>query len=256
MRIAFNLRIFNKIFMVLNLLHQVLHIIELKMSILKYQLYGKNSIGVFLSVNNMYGLYPSTLMKFAVEKIKSTFNVPLFPFSVNNSNLLGIYTASNKYGIIVPYIIRNDELDKLNLYTKQFTPSYQIGEIKSLDNAYGNLILCNDKGAIISTLLKDFREKIEDVLNVETMVFDFANHYLPGSMGVCNNHGCLVHPLTSDPEIEQISAILKVEDVDVSTVNRGIPYVSSGAVVNDNDSIFGQACTGPEMMRLTNVLKL
>ncbi len=242
--------------MVLNLLHQVQHIIEFKMTILKYQLFGKNSVGVYLSINNLFGLYPSTLMNVPVEKIKSTFRVPMFPLSVNNSNLVGIYTASNKYGIIVPYIIRDDELENLNLYTKQVSPSYQIGELKSLDNAFGNMILCNDKGAIISTLLKDVRKEIEDVLNVETVIFDFANFYLPGSIGVCNNNGCLVHPLTSDPEIEQITEILKVEEVDVSTVNRGIPYVSSGAAVNDSDSIFGQACTGPEMMRLTNVLRL
>ncbi len=170
--------------MVLNLLHQIQHIIELKMTILKYQLNGKNSIGAYLSVNNLYGLYPSTLMNFAVEKIKSTFEVPMFPLSINNSNLIGIYTASNKHGIIVPHIIREDELEKLKLYTKQVTPSYQIGEFKSLDNTFGNLVLCNDKGAIISTLLKDFRKEIEDVLNVETVVFDFANYYLPGSFGV------------------------------------------------------------------------
>jgi len=242
--------------MVLNLLYQIQHIIELKMTILKYQLYGKNSIGAYLSVNNIYGLYPSTLMDFAIKKIKSTFEVPMFPLSVNNSNLIGIYTASNKYGIIVPHLIRDDELENLKLHTKQVTPSYNIGEFKSLDNAFGNLVLCNDKGAIISTLLKDFRKEIEDVLNVETVAFEFANNYLPGSIGVCNNHGCLVHPLTSDPEIKQISEILKVEEVDVSTVNRGIPYLSSGAVVNDNDSIFGHACTGPEMMRLTNVLRI
>jgi len=242
--------------MVLNLLHQIQHIIELKMTILKYQLYGKNAIGAYLSVNNLYGLYPSTLMDFAIKKIKSTFEVPMFPLSVNNSNLIGIYTASNKYGIIVPHLIRDDELENLKLHTKQVTPSYNIGEFKSLDNAFGNLVLCNDKGAIISTLLKGFRKEIEDVLNVETVVFEFANNYLPGSIGVCNNNGCLVHPLTSDPEIKQISEILKVEEVDVSTVNRGIPYLSSGAVVNDNDSVFGQACTGPEMMRLTNVLRL
>ncbi len=242
--------------MVLNLLLYVQDIVELKMTILKYQLFGKNSVGVYLSVNNLYGLYPSTLMNMAVKKIKSTFEVPFFPISVNNSNLIGIYTVSNKYGIIVPHIIREDELDNLNMYIKQVTPSYQIGEFKSLDNAFGNLILCNDKGAIISTLLKDYRKEVEDILNVETIVFEFANNYLPGSTAVCNNHGCLVHPLTSDPEIEQITSILKVEEVDVSTVNRGIPYLSSGAVVNDRDSIFGQACTGPEMMRLTNVLRL
>ena len=38
------------------------------MTILKYQLYGKNSVGAYLSVNNKYGLYPFTLMRFSVEK--------------------------------------------------------------------------------------------------------------------------------------------------------------------------------------------
>ena len=49
---------------------------------------------------------------------------------------------------------------------------------------------------------------------------------------------------------------LKVDETDVSTVNRGIPYLSSGAIVNDQSGIFGMASTGPELMRLTSVLKL
>ncbi|MHA1783129.1 MAG: hypothetical protein ACTSUL_06850, partial [Promethearchaeota archaeon] len=61
------------------------------MTILKYQLFGKNSIGVYLEVNNIYGLYPASLLEVAVNKIKSVFEEPLFPFSVNNSSLLGVY---------------------------------------------------------------------------------------------------------------------------------------------------------------------
>ncbi|MFW9782480.1 MAG: translation initiation factor 6, partial [Candidatus Heimdallarchaeota archaeon] len=133
---------------------------------------------------------------------------------------------------------------------------YQIGTIKSIDNAFGNLILCNDKGAIISSLLKDFKHEIENILNVESEIFEFTNNYLPGSIGLANNNGCVVHPLTNDKEIEQISSILRVSEVDVSTVNRGIPYLSSGATVNDYSGIFGLACTGPEMMRMTDILGL
>ena len=59
-----------------------------------------------------------------------------------------------------------------------------------------------------------------------------------------------------DEEINIISDILKVKETDVSTVNRGFPYLSSGAIVNDQSGIFGYECTGPEMMRLTNVLML
>ena len=118
------------------------------------------------------------------------------------------------------------------------------------------MILCNDKGAIISSFLKDYKDQIEDTLKVETVVYEFVNNYLPGSISLTNNKGCLVHPLTTDEEIEIISEILKVEETDVSTVNRGIPYLSSGAIVNDQSGIFGNNCTGPEMMRLTNVLVL
>ncbi|MFW9949778.1 MAG: translation initiation factor IF-6 [Candidatus Thorarchaeota archaeon] len=226
------------------------------MTILKYQLFGRNSIGVYIELNNLFGLYPSTLIKSAEKKLKSVFEIPLYPFSINNSNLIGVYTVSNKNGIIVPHIIREDELIKLRSYTAEFNHNYKIGILKSIDNAFGNLILCNDKGAIISTFLKEYREIIEDILGVETIVYEFAENHLPGSIGISNNRGCLVHPLTNDEEIETITSILKVNETDVSTVNRGIPYLSSGASVNDIGGIFGLECTGPEMMRLTNVLGL
>jgi translation initiation factor 6 len=226
------------------------------MSILKFQIYGKSSIGVYLAVNNRFGLYPPTLLKNSIKKIKSIFTEPFFPISINNSNLLGVYTASNNSGIIVPHIIRDDELTLLNTYVKKVDEGYQIGILKSIDNAFGNLILCNDKGAIISSFLKDYRKEIENILNVETVIYEFADNHLPGSISLTNNKGCLVHPLTKDEQINYISSILKVDEIDVSTVNRGIPYLSSGAIVNDKSGIFGQTCTGPEMMRLTNILGL
>jgi len=161
--------------------------------------------------------------------------------------------VSNRYGIIVPHIIRDDELEKLK---SCFNDSVQITQLKSLDNAFGNLILCNDKGAIISSFLKDYKKQIEDILNVETVVFEFAGSYLPGSISLTNNKGCLVHPLANDDEIEIITSILKVEETDVSTILRGIPYLSAGAIVNDNSGIFGADSTGPELMRLTSILQL
>ncbi len=222
------------------------------MTILKSQVFGGSFIGIYLAANNSYVLYPSNLLMEALKLFKTVFNVPLYPLTINNSNLIGVYTASNKFGIITPDIIHDDELELLESY---LNGSAQIGILKSLDNAFGNLILCNDNGAIISSFLKNEQKRIEDVLNVETVVFDFAGLSLPGSISLANNNGCLVHPLTTDEEIDYISSILKVE-TDVSTVNRGIPYVSSGAIANDKNGIFGVDCTGPEMMRLSNVLNL
>jgi len=163
--------------------------------------------------------------------------------------------VSNKNGIILPNLIRDDQLILLK---SAINGDMNIGVIKSIDNAFGNLILCNDKGAIISSFLKKKknRNEIEDILNVETVVYEFAGSNLPGSISLANNHGCVVSPLANDNEVDFISSILKVGEIDVSTINRGMPYLSSGAVVNDKSGIFGVDSTGPEMMRLTNVLGL
>ncbi|MFW9818904.1 MAG: translation initiation factor IF-6 [Candidatus Thorarchaeota archaeon] len=223
------------------------------MPILRTQIFGRSLIGVYLTANNSYILYPSTLIKPLLKKFKTIFEQPFYPLTINNSNLLGVYTSSNKYGIIVPNIIKEDELNNLKSYLND---SYNIGVLKSIDNAFGNLILCNDKGAIISSFLENYKTTIEDILNVETVVYEFADYYLPGSISLANNYGCLIHPLSTDKEIEYISSILKVKEVDVSTVNRGVPYLRSGAVVNDKSGIFGSECTGPELMRITSVLGL
>ena len=209
-----------------------------------------------MAVNNVFGLLPSTILSPTEEKIKDVFTQPMFELAINNSNLLGVYTASNKNGIIVPHIIRDDELESLEANIKTMDIHFEIGILKSLDNAFGNLILCNDKGAIISSFLKDHKNEIQDILGVETVVYEFANNYLPGSIAIANNNGCVVHPLSSDSEVEIIAEILKVSEIDVSTVNRGIPYISSGALVNDKGGIFGLNCTGPEMQRMTLVLDL
>ena len=220
---------------------------------MKSQIFGGSLIGIYLAANNSYVLYPRLMLKSLIKKFKSAFDVPLYPITINNSNLIGVYTASNKYGIIVPNIMKDDEIDVLNSY---LNGSAEIGVLNSIDNAFGNLILCNDKGAIVSSLLKENQKEIEDILNVEVEIYEFANSYLPGSISLANNHGCVVHPLTNDKEIEHIKSILKVDEIDVSTINRGIPYLSAGAIVNDNNGIFGEASTGPEMMRLSYVLNL
>jgi len=223
------------------------------MSIIKAQVFGQSVIGVYLTANNSFILYPPTLLKPILKNFKTVFDEPFYPVTINNSNLIGVYTTSNKYGIIVPHIIRDDELDYLK---SAMTESIQIGILKSIDNAFGNLIICNDKGAIISSFLSNYRREIEDILNVETVVYEFANYNLPGSIALTNNNGCLVHPLSTDEEVEYIASVLRVDEVDVSTVNRGTPYLNSGAIVNDKSGIFGSECTGPELMRLSSVLDL
>jgi len=223
------------------------------MTVLRTQIFSGSLIGVYLNANNACVLYPPSLLESKLNEFKKVFKeTPFYPLTINNSNLLGVYMVSNVNGIILPSVIKDDEIEALK---KHVGDSVQIEIVNSIDNAFGNLILCNDKSAIISKLLKEYKGQIEDALDVETIIYEFGGIDLPGSITLANNNGCLVHPLSTDEEIEYLSSFLDIE-VDVSTINRGIPYLSSGAIVNDKHGIFGNESTGPELMRLTSVLQI
>jgi translation initiation factor 6 len=227
------------------------------MGILKDKLFGSVELGVYMAINNHFLLIPMSTPKEKIKSFREPFSsiedFSLYPITINQSSLLGVYISTNSNGLLVPSIISDSELKELNEFCGKYDIRVEV--IESKDNALGNLILCNNSGAIVSSELSGNLQEIQDVLDVEILLLDYAQNRLPGSCGVTNNHGCCVHPLVSDEEAEMISEVLKVP-VDVSTINMGNPYVRAGTLANDYGAIFGYDSTGPELMRLTNQLNL
>ncbi|QEE17457.1 translation initiation factor IF-6 [Promethearchaeum syntrophicum] len=224
------------------------------MPILKEIIYGNQEVGTYLALNNDYFLYPQKInpkiVNFITQNQPEIVTIETF---IAGSPVIGSFVAMNSYGMIVPDLIYDDELDLLQKNTKK---EFQITSISLEDNAFGNLILCNDKGAIISPKLKEAREIIEKALKVPTRVLRFADSDLAGSCGLANNSGVLLHPMVTEEEAEIIGKTLRVDEVDVSTINCGSPYLSGGVTVNDSVAIFGQNSTGPELQRIMEILQL
>ncbi|MCP4760873.1 MAG: translation initiation factor IF-6 [archaeon] len=227
------------------------------MGIIKESIFGSNSIGVYIAINNDFLLVPKNADQEKINSIKKAFpeNFPVNYMSLNQSALLGSYIALNSKGILLPTLILESEINQLKSFIKNIGLDLNITEIDSKDNALGNLILCNNKGAVISKELTPNVKIIQESLDVEVLILDYAGNRLPGSAGVTNSSGCCVHPMISDEEAEMISDILKVP-VDVSTINMGDPFLRGGTIVNDYGGVFGKDSSGPELMRLTNMLKL
>lgn len=225
------------------------------MGIVKTNLFGGSSIGVYLSISSKMMLYPSVTPKEKVVLFKDAFddNFPILPLMVNQSALLGCYCVMNLNGIIVPDLITETESEKIKSYVEKYDMNYC--EISTRDNAIGNLIMTNDKGSVISSYLKNNVTQIQDTLDVEVLILDYATTRLAGSAGITNNKGCCVHPMVTDDEADMISDVLKVP-IDVSTINMGDPFVHAGIAANDFGAIIGDLSSGPEMMRITNMLKL
>ena len=120
--------------------------------------------------------------------------------------------------------------------------------------AFGNLILANDKGAVVDPRFKPNEIKqISETLGVEAVPTEIAGLPYVGSLAVATNKGVLAHPMLKDEEKKILESVFKVP-VDVGTINCGVPYVGTGLIANSHAAVAGSMTTGPEMFIIGNAL--
>ena len=210
---------------------------------------GNSQVGVYLSVigNNLF--YPSSLDKPIIQEIEQVFDLEMNPILIGGSSLLGSLIAGNNKGIAVADIATEEDLDILSSF----------GEIVILEsgvNAAGNLVECNDYGAVVSkSIPTPGVELIGEVLGVKTARTRVAGQDTVGSLLVANNKGILSHPDVTSSEVKVIESVMKVP-IMVGTVCFGSPYVGAGCVTSENNALVGSGSTGPELNRIEDALGL
>ncbi|MCG3216602.1 MAG: translation initiation factor IF-6 [Candidatus Heimdallarchaeota archaeon] len=221
------------------------------MDISKSTVLGNSSLGIFALSSEKYSIVPFGTKDSNIETISETLDVSVIKNTIGNSVLIGTLAIGNSKSLLVPQNISGKEI---SLLTEAFEENVEIIEIKSKHTALGNLIVMNDKGAIISEIFeKNVQTQIKDILEVEVVVGSLLESPLVGSMAMSTNKGALVHPLLSEEEVRELSSILRVR-ADVCTINRGIPYPRVGIIANSKGAVIGTDSTGPESMRIFEVL--
>jgi translation initiation factor 6 len=176
-------------------------------------------------------------------------NVPLIHTSISGSVLIGSLVSANSNGLLVSNTIRNEELEHIKAVYK--------GNITVMDTkktAYGNLVLANDKGAVVDPRFKpDTLKLIQDTLGIEVLQSEIAGLPYVGSLACATNKGVLAHPLLKDEERKILESALKVP-VELGTINCGVPYVGTGLIANSHAAVAGSMTTGPEMFIIGNAL--
>jgi len=216
--------------------------------------FGTNPyIGAYLRATDKYVLAPPEIKPSAIELIAKTLKVPVIKVHIGNSSLLGVFTAANSNGLILPDFATDDDIKMLK---RELPDDINIIQLPTKYNAIGNLIITNDHGAICSPVFDDSILKlIEDALNVEIIRKRIVSSDIVGTIGVATNKGALFHPLTTDDELELISNVLHVP-VDIGTVNLGSPYIAIGLVANSNGALVGSETTGPEIVKISHALNI
>jgi len=212
-------------------------------------IFGHTQVGVYLSVVGDILFHPRALDDATVEELASSFDMEMYPFLVGGSSLLGSLLRGNSRGIAVADIATEGELDELTSFC-------DVVVMESGINAAGNLIECNEHGAVVSPIVpQNGVDMIGEVLGVDAIRCKVAGYDTVGSMLVANGKGALAHPDISKTEAEAIEAAMKVPVV-VGTVTFGSPYVGAGCAASDTNALVGSGSTGPELNRIEDALGL
>jgi translation initiation factor 6 len=210
---------------------------------------GSPSIGVYSLATENIAVIPRMVPREKAQEFIDWLKVKLIYTSIGGSVLAGALVCANSNGMLLPSFVREEELTQIKA---AFEGSITIMETKK--TAYGNLVLANDKGAIIDPRFKPAEiKKISQTLGVEVVPTEIAGLPYVGALAVATNKGVLAHPMLKDEERKILENVFKVP-VEVGTINCGIPYVGTGLLANSHAAVAGSMTTGPEMFIIGNAL--
>ncbi len=212
-------------------------------------IYRSPNIGVFLKGNDRFLLVPKGLAQTKSDKLSENLQVTAVPTSIGESRLLGPLVSMNSNGILVSRLAEDFEVGEIHAAT-----GLNVVRLDSKMTAVGNLVVANDKCALVSPVL-DGRAvlQVRDTLGTEVERTSIGEYYQVGSFVVATNSGAAVYPGLDEKDVERIGAALGVEAYPAS-VNSGVPYVASGLLANSKNAIAGSQTTGPELVFITRAL--
>lgn len=211
---------------------------------------GSFNIGVSATANESLAFVSPDADPQFLKDLEEALGVKPVLTTVAGSHVVGSLVAMNSRGAAVSGLAEESELETI----RKFLP---VALLPDRINAAGNNILVNDNGAVVNPEMSDdLVEKLADLFGVEVVKSAIAGCNIVGSVCRCNNIGCVCSIDASDDDIEILKEVLKVKEVQRTTVNHGSKYVGSGVIANSKGALVGDATTPIEMGRLEDGLVL
>lgn len=201
-------------------------------------------IGLFGMASDKYALISENFPKV-------DFNLPTLRTKFYGTDLIGIFCVGNSNGLLISNFAKDSEIKKIKNFCDEI--GVNVGILHEDCNALGNLIACNDMGALVSSKISNIK-LVEEILGVECIVGKVGGHNEVGSCVVVTNKGFLAHP-DAENELSVLKEIFRVSG-NVGSVNLGIPYVRSGIIANSFLAFVGEKTTHIEVDRISDALNL
>src|SRR5213596_1412877 len=119
------------------------------MPVILSDIFGDPNVGIFSFANDKIAILPAGISHKKISSFHDVLGVDPCSVGIADSRLVGIYVTGNSNAVLVPYITTDDELKLLR------KTGAHIVVIKEKRTALGNIVLCNDYGAIVDPRLKE-----------------------------------------------------------------------------------------------------
>src|SRR3989338_4199831 len=199
-------------------------------------------VGLFLKASEHLLLVPPNAPSKLVQQGEKVLGVKVVSLFLDNSVLLGLFSAINSPGAVWCEGASQEEIKIL----KQ--EGLNVMLLPRLSP--GNNILANDKAALVSPkATPDELKQISDTLGVEAIQQRISNQPLLAPTTVVTNKGVLAFNELTDTELKQVEKIFGVKGAE-GTSNLGTPYNSLAVVANSKGALIGMTTTGFEAQRI------
>lgn len=220
------------------------------MPVVLSDVFGDPNVGIFSFANEKLAILPAGVGPKKLAGFRQALGVEAYAIGIADSRLVGIYVTGNSNSIIVPYITADPELKMLE------ATGVGVEVLYERRTALGNVVLCNDYGAVLDPRLKaPTVEAINKVLQVPVSTATIGGLPHVGALATASNSGVLANPVIVESEMRKISKALGVP-VEKGTVNSGVPYPKCGIVVNSRGAVVGSSTLGAELLALSRVFQM
>ncbi len=218
------------------------------MPVTKRNLMKNPNIGLFMFATDVFCLVPDYVREKDVEEVAEILGVDVIPTRVAGTSLIGAFVSGNSKGVIVPWIVREEEVRNLKEH------GIEVFVVKDRVTALGNLVAANDRGALISqSISMRAAKEIAEFLDVDYVRRNVAGMEVVGAAVIATNKGFLGHPSIGEEELKLLGKLFDVPG-DTTTVNFGDPFVRTGIVANSKGVIVGEDTSPVELLKIESVL--
>lgn len=216
------------------------------MEINKIRFLGSVNIGLYAKASNYILLYYAGIIKRRLNEIVSGLEVTPIPVRPLNTRVISPFIVLNNRGVLISKYMDPDFKENIKMSIKDKGVNYVELDVKY--TAIGNLIVVNDKAALVSPIIPyKIRKTISDELDVEVSAMTIGRASYVGSLMIVNNKGGLVAPFIKDDEYDYIKSLFNI-NLSAGTINNGIPFISSGIILNDKAIYVGDDTVGRELL--------